>query len=112
VSEFADGEPVEQAMDGAHDVVGEGVDAAVDAAVDTDLDEPMGEGVDAAVDTDLDEPMDEPIEVPDPPLTGDPAVDDATAAVARAVGEPLATLVNVIEAAHRVLQDRLADVEG
>ena len=82
MSEFADGEPVEQAMDGAHDVVGEGVDAAVD--------------------TDLDEPMDEPVEVPDPPLTGDPAVDDATAAVARAVGEPLATQVNVIEAAHRV----------
>jgi hypothetical protein len=49
---------------------------------------------------------------PDPPETGDAAVDESTAAVARAVAEPLEDQVRVIEAAHRVLQDRLADVEG
>ena len=48
----------------------------------------------------------------DPPVTGDAAVDESTAAVARAVTEPLEDQVRVIEAAHRVLQDRLADVEG
>jgi hypothetical protein len=48
----------------------------------------------------------------DPPVTGDAAVDESTTAVARAVTEPLEDQVRVIEAAHRVLQDRLADVEG
>jgi hypothetical protein len=58
-------------------------------------------------------PQGGPAEItPDAPLTGDAAVDEATAAVARAVTEPLEDQVTVIEAAHRVLTDRLADVEG
>jgi hypothetical protein len=50
--------------------------------------------------------------LPEPPLTGDQAVDHAVAEVARAVVRPLEDQVAVIDAAHRTLQDRLADVEG
>ena len=51
-------------------------------------------------------------EVPDPPETGDPDVDSAINAVAAAMDGPLEEQVAVYEAAHRTLQDRLADVEG
>jgi hypothetical protein len=49
---------------------------------------------------------------PLPPQTGDLAVDQAIDAVARALGAPLEEQLAVYEAAHRTLQDRLADVEG
>jgi len=50
--------------------------------------------------------------LPEPPVTGDDAVDHAVAEVARSVERPLEDQVAVIDAAHRTLQDRLADVEG
>jgi hypothetical protein len=49
---------------------------------------------------------------PDPPITGDEAVDKVVAEVAQALHRPLEEQVAVIDAAHRTLQDRLADVEG
>jgi hypothetical protein len=49
---------------------------------------------------------------PDPPQTGDPAVDQAIGAVAQAIGGPLEEQLTAYDAAHRTLQDRLADVEG
>jgi hypothetical protein len=54
---------------------------------------------------------DEPFDVPPPPVTGDPVVDDAVARVAEAAGQPLDHQVGVYDAVHRALQDRLADVE-
>ncbi len=51
-------------------------------------------------------------EVPDPPRTGDPEVDAALAVLATSMGGPLEEQLAVYEAAHRTLQDRLADVEG
>jgi hypothetical protein len=55
----------------------------------------------------------EPVfDFPDPPQTGDADVDKAIGALAQAVGGPLEEQLTVYEAAHRTLQDRLADVEG
>ena len=51
-------------------------------------------------------------EVPDPPQTGDVDVDTAINAVAAAMDGPLEEQLAVYEAAHRTLQERLADVEG
>jgi hypothetical protein len=51
-------------------------------------------------------------DVPDPPHTGDPAVDQVISAVAAAVGGPLEEQLAAYDTAHRTLQDRLADVEG
>jgi hypothetical protein len=51
-------------------------------------------------------------EYPDPPRTGDPAVDRVLDAVAGAVSGPLEEQLSAYDAAHRTLQDRLADVEG
>lgn len=56
-----------------------------------------------------DEP--EPIDVPEPPVTGDAVVDEAVRLVAKAVLHPLEDQVPVYDAVHRGLQDRLADVE-
>lgn len=53
-----------------------------------------------------------PATEPEPPRTGDPAVDQAVAALAAAAGEPLQDQLAVYDAAYRTLQDRLADVEG
>ena len=50
--------------------------------------------------------------LPEPPVTGDDAVDHAVAQLAQAVHRSLEDQVGVIDAAHRTLQDRLADVEG
>jgi hypothetical protein len=58
--------------------------------------------------------------LPEPPRTGDPAVDEALQDLAdavRAAEDPAMSLsledqVAVLELAHRALQDRLADVEG
>ena len=60
------------------------------------------------------EPVDEEpaLDYPDPPRTGDAAVDEVIEAVAHAVRGPLEEQVAVYDAAHRTLQDRLADVEG
>jgi hypothetical protein len=54
---------------------------------------------------------DEPFAVPEPPVTGDPAVDGATQRVAETAGQPLDDQVAAYDAVHRTLQDRLADVE-
>ena len=48
----------------------------------------------------------------EPPVTGDPAVDEVVAEVARAVMGPLEGQLAVYDTAYRTLQDRLADVEG
>jgi hypothetical protein len=60
------------------------------------------------------EPGPEPraAEIPEPPVTGDPRLDDAIRRVAAAVAQPLEAQVEAFEVAHRALQDRLADVEG
>jgi hypothetical protein len=58
------------------------------------------------------DPSEAQIDVPEPPQTGDPAVDDAITAVAQAVGGSLEEQLAAYEAAHGTLQDRLADVEG
>jgi hypothetical protein len=50
-------------------------------------------------------------ELPEPPATGDVAVDKVVAALAAALPEPLEDRVGVLERVHRTLQDRLADVE-
>lgn len=70
------------------------------------------EATEAVPDT-PDTPDTQPVfDLPDPPLTGDPDVDEAIAALARAIPGPLEEQVAVYDAAHRTLQDRLADVEG
>lgn len=53
-----------------------------------------------------------PADVPEPPQTGDSAVDEVVTWLAAAAAGPLDTHVAVYEAVHRTLQDRLADVEG
>ncbi len=58
------------------------------------------------------EPQEPTPEYPDPPLTGDPGVDQVLAAVAQAVHGPLEEQLAVYDIAHRTLQDRLADVEA
>jgi hypothetical protein len=60
--------------------------------------------------TDL--PPDGPRDEPPPPVTGDDAVDAATAEVADTAADPLESRLAAYERAHRTLQDRLADVEG
>jgi len=46
------------------------------------------------------------------PHTGDPAVDEALARLGEAAALPLEEQVNTFDAVHRILQDRLADVDG
>lgn len=53
-----------------------------------------------------------PRDVPQPPVTGDAVLDEATGRVAEAAVLPLEAQVEAYEHAHRALQDRLADVEG
>jgi hypothetical protein len=67
---------------------------------------------DALDSADLDSADEAVPDYPDPPRTGDPAVDEVIDAVARAVGGPLEEQLAVYDAAYRTLQDRLADVEG
>lgn len=55
--------------------------------------------------------VDEPYEVPEPPVTGDPVVDDSVRRVAGAAVQSLDVQVGVYDGVHRALQDRLADVE-
>jgi hypothetical protein len=50
-------------------------------------------------------------ELPEPPVTGDEAVDGVIAALAEGAGDPLEDRVGVLEKVQRTLQDRLADVE-
>jgi hypothetical protein len=62
---------------------------------------------------DLDLNLDlEPIELPEPPATGDAEVDDALRRLADLTGTPLQGHPVIYETVHRTLQDRLADVEG
>lgn len=51
-------------------------------------------------------------DVPEAPQTGDAGVDAAVARLAEAARGPLDGQVAAYDAAHRALQDRLADVEG
>jgi hypothetical protein len=51
-------------------------------------------------------------DVPQPPRTGDEAVDEAVRGLAWAMSGSLEEQLAAYEVAHRTLQDRLADVEG
>jgi hypothetical protein len=73
---------------------------------DDDVDPAGGPAPFAEADAD-----EEPFEVPEPPVTADPVVDEAVRRVAAAARQPLDTQVAVYDAVHRALQDRLADVE-
>lgn len=53
-----------------------------------------------------------PATTPEPPATGDPTLDELLLSLARASAVPVEDRLTVIEAVHRGLQDRLADVEG
>jgi hypothetical protein len=99
----ADGGVLNGVPDEQVDAPGDSVEAAGDSMDDPAMDAPD-------VDTpDVDTP--EPIEVPEPPVTGDPLVDEAVRRIAAAVRHPLEDQVPVYDAVHRGLQDRLADVE-
>lgn len=50
-------------------------------------------------------------DVPEPPTTGDPAVDESLRRVAGAMSASLPEQAQAYDAVHRALQDRLADVE-
>lgn len=50
-------------------------------------------------------------QLPEPPPTGDDAVDAVLAALEQIAGEPLEDRVGALEQVQRTLQDRLADVE-
>lgn len=52
------------------------------------------------------------ITAPEPPVTGDRAVDEAMELVSDAFGADLDFQLEAYESAHRTLQDRLADVES
>jgi hypothetical protein len=69
------------------------------------------ESVDAVEAPATDDPPPRP-DVPEPPVTGDAVLDEATGRLAEAAALPLEAQVEAYEHAHRALQDRLADVEG
>jgi hypothetical protein len=54
----------------------------------------------------------EAVAVPEPPVTGDPSVDEVIQMLASGVTDPLDVRLAAFDRAHGVLQDRLADVEG
>ena len=58
------------------------------------------------------EPLDESSEVPPAPSTGDPAIDEAMSALARAQSGSFAERIAAGERAHRMLQGRLDDLGG
>ncbi len=60
----------------------------------------------------LDDDASQVLELPDVPRTGDLAVDDAVQRLVAVTGATLEEQLPVLEAVHRTLQDRLADVEG
>jgi hypothetical protein len=87
----------------------------VDQVPALDEDRALGEapGFDEVSGFEPESMFDEPaFDFPDPPETGDVAVDEAINAVAAAISGPLEEQLSVYDAAHRTLQDRLADVEG
>jgi len=51
-------------------------------------------------------------DVPAPPVSGDDVLDGALTELAAAATAALEDQVHAFDAVHRVLQDRLADVEG
>jgi len=51
-------------------------------------------------------------ELPEPPHTGEPGVDEALTRLASVTGATLEEQLPVLESVHRTLQDRLADVDG
>ena len=51
-------------------------------------------------------------DLPEPPYTGEPGVDEALARLASVTGATLEEQLPVLESVHRTLQDRLADVDG
>jgi hypothetical protein len=87
---------------------------AVDPGQPVDAAEPLGEPFGAADPQDSAGRADERVDrdIPEPPDSGDAAVDELTAAAAAAVSDTLEEQVAAYERAHRTLQDRLADVEG
>jgi hypothetical protein len=54
----------------------------------------------------------DPAELPEPPRTGEPGVDEVLARLASVTGASLEEQLPVLESVHRTLQDRLADVDG
>ena len=81
---------------------------AIESTGDRDAERAAQPGASLAIDL----PPAGPREEPAPPVTGDDAVDAATAEVADTAADPLETRLAAYERAHRTLQDRLADVEG
>jgi hypothetical protein len=64
------------------------------------------------INDEAEDPEGEAVHYPEPPRTGDAEIDEAIGALAHAVGGPLEERLTAFDAAHRTLQDRLADVEG
>jgi len=88
-------------------------DLEADPAAAADAGETAGKhATEHATERATDQPPDRPRDEPPPPVTGDDAVDAATAEVADTAADPLEARLAVYERAHRTLQDRLADVEG
>jgi hypothetical protein len=81
---------------------------AQDAAARTD---PTDAAEEPATPAHLEDGDPEPVEVPEPPTTGDDGVDQALQRMAVAMQQGLPDQVVAYEAVHRALQDRLADVE-
>ena len=79
------------------------------AGSDESVDEPRSERVDSTG-TPVDAPVDAGL--PLAPVTGDPAIDDAMARLARAQGGSAADRIDAGERAHRMLQERLSDLGG
>jgi hypothetical protein len=79
---------------------------------DTPLPSPTVPSTDSSTHSSIDPPIDPGVALPDPPHTGDAAVDAAVERLSRVATEPLEEQLAVYDAVHRTLQDRLADVEG
>ena len=96
------------------DVVTEtGPGSEVDLGSEVDPGREVGPVRGAGADIGVEEPEGGPgFAIPDPPQTGDLEVDAALAALADSIGGSLEEQLAAYEAAHRTLQDRLADVEG
>jgi len=54
----------------------------------------------------------EAVAAPEPPATGDDAVDEAVATLRDVSAVPVDEQPAIYDAVHRALQDRLADVDG
>lgn len=77
--------------------------------MDDEFDDSVEEGPQATSDAPVEDAVPDAVEAP---VTGDAAVDDAVTRLAQLQGATLEEQLPVLEAVHRTLQDRLADVEG